>query len=324
MTLEEARTWLASGVAQRYLQGIDEAADDALEASTRNIRGMAAFPSGDVSEIRTAATALERAQGEFNTEVNLVSLGRARDGRAVAQACRRYVAALVTLEEMNARHGAFVEARVAEFAAAFAADYIRRSTALRRRFQETLQALEGLRDALNRASSSVEEAELQRNINVVLTVVTALIPEVGIPARIAIATASVLGQVLLDEALGPTGATGSGTATNAVGSFSGFLPTASRLIPRFVGAAANVISFSSDTDEIAAAQRIVRDIEARLNGLMRSLPELERQVRADTGDMDTARALYEGAARRARSLATAYRSSEGEYRALLRELSGIR
>lgn len=35
-------------------------------------------------------------------------------------------------------------------------------------------------------------------------------------------------------------------------------------------------------------------------------------------------ALYEGAARRARSTAVAYRSSEGEYRVLLRELSSNR
>jgi hypothetical protein len=101
MNIQEARAWVASSAAQRYLQGIDEATDDALEASTRNIRSMSAFPSGLASEYRRAASTLERSQGAFNTEVNLIVQGRARDGRAVAQASRRYVADLVILEEMN-------------------------------------------------------------------------------------------------------------------------------------------------------------------------------------------------------------------------------
>lgn len=324
MTLEEARAWMDSSAGEREFVRIDEAADDALDAAEAYIREMSAFPSSNVSEFRRGVSALERAQDEFDSAATLIGSGRARDGRAVTQACRRYVSALIALEEMNARHGAFVESRVAYFAAQFAADYIRRATALRRRFQEAVEELEQLRAVLPRARRDIDEAVVQAGIDALLNVVTALLPQFGIPARIAIATASVLGGLLLDDALGPTGPGAHSTANSTLGAFTDLLPTVSSGISRLTSTSTALLTAWADVNEITEAERIFADIRARILGLMRSLPELMRQLRADTGDMETAWALYEGAARRARSTSSAYRSSEGEYRVLLRELSSIR
>jgi hypothetical protein len=326
MNIQEARAWVASSAAQRYLQGIDEATDDALEASARNIRSMSAFPSGSASEYRRAASTLERSQGAFNTEVNLIVQGRARDGRAVAQACRRYVADLVILEEMNTRHGAFVDARVAALAAAFAESYVRYATALRQRFAEVARELTAMNETLRQARRDIDEAVLQATINSTLTAGTALLPELGLPARVAIGSVSVVQGWLLDQALGPSGSAifSTGTANSTVAALADLLPRTVRMAARFITAATTLVGMASDANEIEGAERIFIRLQRHFDQLRRMLPELEREFRSTLGTLETAQALFEGATRTAQRAAASYRSSEGDYRSLLRELASIR
>jgi hypothetical protein len=217
-----------------------------------------------------------------------------------------------------------VDARVAALAAAFAESYVRYATALKQRFHDVVQELDGMNETLRQARRDIDEAVIQTGINVTLTAVTAMLPEFGMPARLAIASASVVGGGLVDWALGSSGPSALGTANSTLGSFAELLPRLPQLIGRFTTAATTLVGMSSDAEEIEGAERIFIRLQRHFDQLRRMLPALEREFRSTLGTMQTAQELFLGAARTARRAAESYRSTEGEYRSLLRELASIR
>lgn len=113
---DEARAWVTSPATQRYLQRLDGDADAARDAQSANLRRMGLYPSGTVSAYRGLVAPLGRAAGDFNTQINCITLGTATDGRAALTASRAYVVALMALEAENGRMAAFIEANAAALA----------------------------------------------------------------------------------------------------------------------------------------------------------------------------------------------------------------
>ena len=203
MDLETAKKVIESPVVQKYIEQIDADAQVALDQAETNLGGMGDFPSGAVSEYKSHRAALDRAWGDFNAEWNMIVAGKAKDGSAAMNAYRAYVIALVVLEEDNVVIGAFVEAKVAEFAAAFVAFIIEVIKAIQKRFGDLLKELQDLQQMLQKAKKDVKGAEAQRVINVAITAVSLCIPAVGLGAGIAIAVTSFTVQVVVDASLGP-------------------------------------------------------------------------------------------------------------------------
>jgi chromosome segregation ATPase len=324
MDIEEARAWITSSATQRYLEQIDSDADDALDTAQQTLAAMRLFPTSYSNEYRRSATNLENAMGAFNTEVNQITLGRARDGRAALAAYRAYVAALMLLEAQNTRYVAFVRANVADLAARFIDAAITNSERLRRRFRDVQRQLQQLERDLPRLRREITEAHGQRAVNVLITAVGLLLPQVSIGAGLAIAAGTFTVQIILDTSLGPGRPSAIGAGNSAFGDLIGLPRSIPTPLSRFLGAASGFVSWSMDNDEIDEAERNLRNARRTLDSLTAEMPRLVRALRDAVDNIDVARNLLEGAIRTARAAADAYRANETAYRALERELAALR
>jgi len=228
---------------------------------------MGLYPSGPGSAYRALTAPLDRAQGDFNTQINLITLGRARDGRAALAAYRAYVVALMALEAENGRMAAFVEADAAALAErliaalnVFVRSRIDRETA-------AMQAdLERLRRELERARRLISQAEAQRIIGGVLGAMGLILScfEPPVAAGRAIAAASFVVPMLLDSALGPGSPDALGTANSAVGALAGVPRMVRPNVGRFTGVVGTLTSLIADSSEVDLARTNLTEITQRL------------------------------------------------------------
>ena len=302
MDIEAARAWASSPATQRYLQQLDDDATAARDVQAANTRRMGLYPSGIVSAYRALADAVDRAFGAFNTEINLITFGRARDGRAALAAYRAYVVAIMALEAENARLTAFIEADAATLAerlvAALNAFVARRIEREARAMQSDMERMQRV---VERARRQLREAEAQRVLNGVLAgiglVITCFEPPVAL-AR-AITAASFAAPMLLDAALGPGSPDALGTANSAVTAVTNLPRTASRATSRFTGAVGALNSFITDSNEVDLAATSLRDAVRELQQAERLFSTWMDRVSGALGELTIARRMWDAAIARA-------------------------
>lgn len=329
MDLEEARTWLQSPVAQRYLQAIDDDAEEAIQAAERLGGQLGGYPSSAAAGLRRLAGALGSAQGDFNAEVNRVTFGRASDGRAVLRAYRSYIVALVRCEAETGRLNAFVEADFANVVAGVIAMGVAYQRTLRRDLEAALRDLERWQAELTAARRSLRDSEAQRGINAALAGISLLIsltPQ-GRAATIVISVGGMVVQTALDVYLG-TPPDALGVANTALGNLSS-LPNAIRpnivrnSLGRFSTGVTALIGLHFDTNEVDDARRRVADVATEMRRSSRSLERVMGLLSRWGADLDIANQLLEGAVTRARAAARAVATSERDHRDLMRALEDI-
>lgn len=295
--------------------------------SRRTCAGWGFTRPGVVSSYRALATLLDRAQGTFNAEINRITLGRARDGRAALAAYRAYVAALMALESENERMLVFIEADAAALAErlvaalnAFVASRIEREARAMQRDLERLQ------QQLQVAQGQLREAEAQRVINAVLGVVQRVLTcfDPPLAAGRAIAVACFAVPMLLDAALGPSSPDALGTANSAVSGVTNLPKTVSGATYRFAGVGTMLTSLIADTSEVDLASTNLRDIAQELAARQRLFQAWSDLVNGAVGELALARRMWEVTINRARRTADAVRTNEIEYRDLQRQIESLR
>jgi hypothetical protein len=329
MDLQEARAWLQSSAAQRYLQAIDDDAEEAITAANRLAGQMGGYPSSASAGLRRMATDLRSAQGAFNLEVNRITFEQARDGRAVLRAYRGYIAALVRCEAETGRLNAFVEADFAAVVAAVIAMGVAYQRTLRRDLETALSDLERWQSELTRAQRSLSESEAQRGINLALSGIALLIsltPQ-GRIATVVISVGGMAVQTALDVYLG-TPPDALGVSNTALGNLSG-LPNAIRpnLVRNSVGRMTTgvtaLVGLHFDTNEVDDARRRVARVATEMRRAQRSLERTFDRLSRWGVDLDLANRMLEGATTRARAAARAVETSERDHRNLMRALEDI-
>lgn len=324
MDLEAAKKLVESTVVQSYIEQIDTDAEAALDTMKTNLGGMGSFSSSAVSEYKADGTALDKAWGNFNGEWNAITFGKAADGKAAMLAYRDYVVALTVLEEDNVVWGAYVDAKVAQFATAFIALMIELVKSIRKRMAELLVELKELEKLLKKAKSEVKEAEAQRIINLAITAVSLCIPVVGLGAGIAIAATTFTVQMVVDASLGPGDPGLLGTVNTAAGDVVG-LPK--QIKPKFAkmgSVLSAVYTLKLDNDEIDDAKKIVEKIKARMKTIDKTMKTIEPFIAGGAVQLVRMQQAFEKALATAQSKAKDYRSAETQRLGLLKELNKLK
>lgn len=324
MNLETAKQLIESPVVQKYLEQIDADAQAALDAADANLGGMGDFPSGSVTEYKSHRAALDKAWGDFNGEWNSVVAGKAKDGSAAMKAYQTYVIALTVLEEDNVVIGAFIEAKVAQFTAAFLAFLIEVLKAIQKRFADLLSQLRELEALLKKAKKDVKGAEAQRVINLAITAVSLCIPAVGLGAGIAIAATTFTVQMIVDASLGPGNPSVVGVVNTAAGDVVGLPKSIKPPFAKLGGAASGLITLKLDNDEIADAKKIVQKIQTQIKAIQSSMKTLEPWVANNATRLEALHQAFAKALEQAQSKAKAYKSAESQRLGLLKELEALR
>jgi hypothetical protein len=324
MDLETAKKVIESPVVQKYIEQIDADAQAALDQADTNLGGMGSFPSGAVSEYKAHRAALDSAWGDFNAAWNLIVVGKAKDGSAAMNAYQAYVIALIVLEEDNVVIGAFIEAKVAEFAAALIAFMIEVIKAIQKRFADLLKELQDLQQMLQKAKKNVKGAEAQRVINVAITAVSLCIPAVGLGAGIAIAATTFTVQMVVDASLGPGNPSVIGTINTAAGDVVGLPKAIKPPFAKLGGAASGLITLKMDTDEIADAKKIVQQIQAKMKSVQSTIKTLEPWVSNSAVKLDNLHIAFEKALEQAQAKAKSFKSAQAQRLGLLKELEELR
>ena len=324
MDLETAKQLSESSVVQTYIEQIDTDAEAALDTMKSNLSAIAAYAKAAASEYKADGATLDAAWGDFNEQWNRVVFGKAADGKAAMVAYKDYVLALTILEEDNAMWTAFIEAKVAQFAAGFVALLIELVKAIRKRFAELLKELKSLEGLLKKAKGEVKEAEAQRVINLAITAVSLCIPAVGLGAGIAIAATTFTVQMVVDASLGPGDPGVLGTVNTAAGDVVG-LPK--QIKPKFakMGSVASAMyTLKLDNDEIDDAKKIVKEIQTRMKGIDKTMALLEPFVSDGAVRLAKLQKAYATALQNAQAKADRFRSAETQRLGLLKELNKLR
>jgi len=324
MDLETAKEITESPLVEKYIEAIDTDAQHALDEMEDNLYEMDDFPSKYTAEYKADGKALDKAWGEFNEQWNLVCYGKAKDGRAAMSAYKRYVITLEVLEAQNVRFGAYVEADVAGMAALFLAILISAIKAIRKRCKELYDELTALQKLLTKAKRDVKGAELQREINVAITVISLCIPAVGLGAGIAIAATTFTVQMVVDASLGPGSPGVIGVANSAAGDCIGLPKQVKPKFAKLGGAASGIISWKLDSDEIGDAKAIVAEIQKRLKSVQKSIKTLEKYLSSDIGDLEKHQKNFEKALKEAKAAEGKFVSHQNQRLALLRELKDLK
>ncbi len=324
MDLETAKKLIESPVVQKYIEQIDADAQVALDEADENLGGMGDFPSSSISEYRAHRASLDSAWGDFNAEWNYVVFGKAKDGSAAMNAYQAYVIELEVLEQDNVVFGAFVEANVAKFTAAFLAFAIEVIKAIQKRFSELLKQLQELQQLLQKAKKDVKGAEAQRVINVAITAVSLCIPAVGLGAGIAIAVTTFTVQMVVDASLGPGSPGAIGTLNTAAGDVVGLPKSIKPPFAKLAGAASGLVTLKMDTDEIDDAKKIVQKVQAQVKSVQSTMKTLEPWVANSAVQLEKLQAAFQKALEQAQAKAKAFKSAQAERLGLLKELEPLR
>lgn len=324
MDLETAKKIIESPLVQKYLENVDSDAETALDDLKANLKWLGDYPSAMISEYKSDGTDLDKAWGNFNLEVNKITFGKARDGKAAMSAYSKYIITLEILEEQNVRYSAYIASKVAELVAAFLKVLIDVAKRMREEFKALLAELKELEALLKKAKKDVTGAEAQRIINVGITVVSLCIPAVGLGTGIAIAVTTFTVQTVLDSALGPGSPSALGTLNTAAGDAIG-LPK--QIKPKFAklgGGLSGLITLKMDSDEVAEAERIVAEVQKRCKDVMKRLDTIDRYLSRDIADVEKAEKAMQAALVVAEKNAKLYKSQAQKRNGLLKELAKIK
>lgn len=318
-----AEDLVRSRAVNRYISQIESDADDALASvrTTLAFRHSNLFPRNALSTLRRDAGRLNTAMGRFNEAWNRVSVGRDTEMSRLMRAYSQMVLALEILEEQNALFEAVIRLQGLELLLVL----IRAAEHRARRRRNLMRSYHArMREIISDAQWDVTSAEIQRALNVVISVASLCLGPLGVGARATVAF-GFLSHTAVDAAFGPSRGSVEGTVNTAVGEVAGVYTDTSRKVTRLSRAASGVsavITLGLDSQEVAAA-------EARLARLQTRIRRFERDFAKDhrhyVRHMQILRAMAAGvdnAMRQARQEAARYRANRNRQQ-LLREFQSF-
>jgi hypothetical protein len=248
--------------------------DDDAEAAEAEYAAL--LSSGEVKGLGAAAVAdykadcarLGKARDAFTAESNKAVAGGSDSGKLLA-AYERYLIALSALEAQNERFKALADLRLATVCKAVASLALQIQSDGRKKVVELEAELKTLTADLKKAEKAVAGAKLQRQINTCLSAATLLLGPTTVLARVMLAGGGVTAQLAVDYALGSSRGSPEGAGVTVLGGAADGIDKLGSFGKKFVSAAASVVSFKFDSDEIGEAQAIFDKLQAKLKNTLR-------------------------------------------------------
>lgn len=313
-------------IVKKLLKAIDDDAYAAIDTAESVI----ASPTGKLYSASTLArykgdvARLDRCWGDFNAAWNRVKNGRVRSNKEIIKTYHKYVLSLEILEVSNVRHEAMMQAGFAELAALLLDKLIVGTKDFRKRCKALEARLTELRALIKTAERQVIGVGAQAAVNLALTGVMSCFGPAGIGARLGLVAVSIGAQVVIDAALGSSGASVLGTFTSASVEVTGAAPRFDAAGKRLFAGVNAVINLKMDADEMAEAIAIMEKLKKALIETDKEYRELCRMVGRLSLDVGKLKVSYDRALRTFESAAGRFRSSQRRRMELMREFRAWR
>ncbi len=234
-------------------------AEKVLKSSTAKLYSNMAFNTYVADLNRLVA-----AQGDFLAAWNLVSHKRANSPKEIIRTYSKYVDALEVLEASNARHAAMMTSGFALMAAALSDAMIKWTNTLPGKCKKLEKDLGELLKLVKRAQKDVSGAEWQRALNLLVSAVSLCLAPVTLGGSLAVAAGGVVVHSAIDAALGPSRGSVGGTLNTVAGEAVGIGDAMGKASGKLAGGFSAIGTLKMDTDEVALAEKILREVKKRL------------------------------------------------------------
>lgn len=271
---------------QRLLAGLDEVAERA-DAQVRALLTRADLqwlPPRLRSDANADLQRAAKASTLFHAVMDRVDAENGPRRRLLAT-CDAYALSVAVLEQRSRQLGALSEAgvtAVANVIVAFVRLLYRNAAEPAGRLEKELITLER---ELTKARKKVGETQAQGIINGLLTAVTSFIPHVGLLGRMLIRVARMGVDAIVDEALGPRGASASRATQHTLLQIAENHKGLNEAAKKFVKGGGGAFTALSDLAEIdqagqigAALQARYREVETLLVRLLENLGPMAAQA----------------------------------------------
>jgi hypothetical protein len=221
----------------------------------------AVFPSGFVAQYKEDGASMVRSQKNFNLEWNKVVAGRG-DVKKLIAAYDVYSGDLEALVENNLRFEALLGLNAAAMALAWIGIFKLMYDNGIARLTRLEQELKALQAELDKAQGEVQKVEWKRRLNVLVSVVTLVAAPEAHLAKVLLAAGGITVHVVIDNVLGNS--TAKGTVAFVVGDGVEFIKQLEEAEKKFAGAAAAVVTFKFDSDELEEVEEVLERVRTRL------------------------------------------------------------
>lgn len=321
MATMTAEQLIQNKLVQKYIANMDKDADAALKLAKQVIGSSTGklLSSTTLGSYKKDVARLEKAQGEFALAWNMVAFKKAKDSKQLIKTYSRYVLALTALDHANAQFAAMMTAGFALCVAALLKLLQNWIKAMRARCKKLEKDLQDLRKLVKKAQSNVTGAQAQTALNILVTGISFCLGPVGWGARIGVALGGVAVHTVIDASLGPSQGSAMGTVNTVSGESVELVDKLSKGSKKMLGGASAVLTLKMDTDEIAQAEKILKDIRKRARQVQQDYEGLLRATRTWKSDIAKAKKQYDQAYAAFKAAEKSYKDHGKEREQLLKE-----
>lgn len=216
------------------------------------------------NKYRAQHDAVDKALGDFNLAWNRVAWGKVTTLKFVARELFILTLSVEELNDANVRHEAMVASGFALMVVKLSEVMIAWIKSLPKQCEKSRKKLLALEKTLKKAQKDVSGAEIQRQLNLLISAVALCLAPVSLGASIAVAAGGFVAQTAIDAALGPGKPGLEGTYYTAVGNAAGIGDVMGKAGARLSGVAAAIGTLKLDTDEVAQAKAIWQKVMVEL------------------------------------------------------------
>jgi DNA repair exonuclease SbcCD ATPase subunit len=309
---------------RRRLKELDADARKASRDINANLSSSLAkdFPASCISIYQADLARFDAAEHDFNTEWNRVVTGLATDSKQLIATYSRFVDALCMLEEQNDQFAAVRDSKLVEFATQFVGlMHLLKKSALSIRFQAIEQELQDLRKRLERALDEVTEAKIQRGLNLVLNAITFAINPATATRRVLMACGTIAVSAIIDESLGPRGASVTATKHDTIGEIADANKKLKPAIRHLANSVPIIYELKMDSDEITKALGRVEKVRKRIKDANKEFADAARAMEYHARELNSVGKALDAAMRSVQSAKSRTSRNSREYDELAREFA---
>jgi hypothetical protein len=278
---------------QRLLTDLDEDAETAEKEvdsflANANLKWL---PSDIRAEATKDRERVRKADALFHAELEKVAAEKGDHDRLM-KTYDAYSLTVGALQQRSAYLQALSDARVLQFANGLAAFLIALTKSTQSSAEKLQKEFETLDSDLAKAKKQLKEAEAQAIINGVISVVSLFLPHVRLATSLVIGAGKIGANAIIDEVLGPRGASGSHSAQHSLFEIAENYKELRHLEQDwtkaqkgFIKGAAGLFTLMSDLDEIDMAKKIVSTLTQKMSSVEQRLVRLLQNLKPMVAQM---------------------------------------
>lgn len=304
---------------------IEEDYSDVTDVTDANLKSseMSSYPKSLVSSYKKDYDVLEKMYDKCDAafeemEKKEVTTSRIKKAEGALSAFRT---ALLVLEEGNAMFTAHNKHKTASQAAGMLVLFGAIVKGQQKQTKKLLEDIPKLEKKLKKAKRDVTGAKAQRAVNLAITGVTACLPALKGAQLAYLVLGTTATRLAADAALGPTGPTAGAAAKTAAGEYAGAVDLLGKGSSKLASAAGAIDALIADGNEIAKAEKDLRQARKDLKDVQKRYKDLVRNTAGSAKTLAATAYKYDKATKAAADATAKFRASKQRRIDLRKELA---